>query len=287
MSEEFIGCTIKELPADLLLVGAAAAISIQPANAPAWTHGLDLEPAHLASLTGKYWGAKGIQLGVSFPFDTTPADLQRRIVEHMNAWSKYCNVSFVLTTSVDAQVRITRAGQGYWSYLGTDILSIPRNQPTLCLQGFTMRTPESEFVRVVRHEAGHTLSFPHEHMRGELIQRLDRARTIAYFRETQGWDQRTTIQQVLTPLSESSLMGTPNADQDSILCYQLPGSITIDGQPIRGGTDITATDAAFAAKLYPPIEAPKPPPVVSAGIASLVGLDSEGYEVARYLLKGK
>jgi hypothetical protein len=59
-------------------------------------------------------------------------------------------------------------------------------------------------------------------------------------------------QQVLTPLSEDSIMGTP-PDQDSIMCYQLPGSITRDGQPIRGGSDINATDHAFAGDIYPKV----------------------------------
>ena len=56
--------------------------------------------------------------------------------------------------------------------------------PTMNLEGFTMRTPESEFLRVVRHEAGHTLGFEHEHMRTQLVQRIDRKKAIAYFRRT-------------------------------------------------------------------------------------------------------
>jgi hypothetical protein len=35
------------------------------------------------------------------------------------------------------------------------------------------------------------------------------------------------------------------------MCYQIPGSITKNGQPILGGLDIDPTDYAFAAKLYP------------------------------------
>ena len=46
---------------------------------------------------------------------------------------------------------------GYWSYLGTDILSIAAGEPTMNLQEFSMDTPESEFHRVVRHETGHAL----------------------------------------------------------------------------------------------------------------------------------
>jgi len=63
-------------------------------------------------------------------------------------------------------------------------------------------------------------------------------------------ERRNPIGQVLTPLSETSIMGT-SEDQDSIMCYQLPGDITRDGKPIRGGLDINPTDASYAAKIYP------------------------------------
>ncbi len=126
------------------------------------------------------------------------------------------------------------------------------------LDSFTMQTSDSEFFRVVRHETGHALGMPHEHMRAELVARLDRAKTIKYFAQTQGWSEQEVMQQVLTPLSEASLLSTP-ADQTSIMCYQLPGSITKDGKPIPGGNDINATDLAFAAKIYPLAGQPEPP----------------------------
>ena len=37
------------------------------------------------------------------------------------------------------------------------------------------------------------------------------------------------------------------------MCYQLPGAITRDGRPIRGGLDINPPDSAFAATVYPQI----------------------------------
>jgi hypothetical protein len=48
------------------------------------------------------------------------------------------------------------------------------------LEGFTMKTPDSEFHRVVRHETGHTLGFPHEHMRAELVKRIDSCRAAVF-----------------------------------------------------------------------------------------------------------
>jgi hypothetical protein len=216
-------------------------------------------PEHLAALTTKYWRAGGVHLTVGF-VDSPAQDLKERILSKFNAWGQFCNAKFVLTNT-DPQIRVDRGPSGYWSYLGTDILMIPRSQPTMNLQGFTMQTSEAEFNRVVKHEIGHSMGFPHEHARPQLVARLDRNKTINYFRQQYGWSEQQTIQQVLTPISESSIRGTANADADSIMCYQLPGSITIDGQPIRGGVDIDPLDAQFAGELYPlPVPPPPPPP---------------------------
>jgi len=189
--------------------------------------------------------------------ESTPADLRARIISHMNAWTATGCISFVETGGI-GNVRISRGGGGYWSYLGTDILQVPSDRQTMNLQGFTMDTPESEYQRVVRHETGHTLGFPHEHMRQDLVARIDPEKAYDYFWQTYGWDRATVDQQVLTPLDEQSLMGTP-VDQTSIMCYQLPGSITRDGQPIIGGLDINQWDYWFAGQIYPvPGQAAKP-----------------------------
>jgi hypothetical protein len=65
-------------------------------------------------------------------------------------------------------------------------------------------------------------------------------------------------------LDARTIIGT-EPDQDSIMCYQLPGEITRDGQPIRGGTDIIQTDSAFAGLIYPKVlRAPEAAPAVTA-----------------------
>jgi hypothetical protein len=253
-AEQVITCTPPLLPERLLQDAAALARSVNPANAPlvGATAGAfadtPLDPMRIAVLTAKYWGPAPRRLTVSF-MESTEAALRSRILSHMNAWAARCGISFVYTQGA-GNVRISRGGGGYWSYLGTDILLIPKSRQTMNLQGFTMSTPESEYRRVVRHETGHTLGAPHEHMRKALVARIDREKAYAYFWATQRWDRATVDAQVLTPLDEASIMATP-ADQTSIMCYQLPGSITKDGKPIMGGLDINATDFAFMAKLYP------------------------------------
>jgi hypothetical protein len=249
------GCVLKSLPKRLLLKAAKTATMMFPANAPVFgpmamiTDGFAVDnPLQIALVTSKYWGPTPRRLTVSF-LETTSSDLQTRIVDHMNAWTKAGCISFVMTNGT-GDVRVSRGPGGYWSYLGTDILHIPRNRQTMNLEGFTINTPESEYKRVVRHETGHTLGFPHEHMRKALVARIDPQKAYPWFLQTYGWDKATVDAQVLTPLDEASLMSTP-VDQDSIMCYQLPGLITKDGQPIPGGTDIDPTDYAFCGKVYP------------------------------------
>lgn len=253
-TEELITCTPKSLPKRLLIAAAKTATEINPMNAPAFgpfaEAAMDMvsDPLRIAVLTSKYWGPQPRRLSVSF-MEPTPADLRRRILSHMNAWTRTEGIEFAETGGV-GNVRISRGSGGYYSYLGTDVNLIPQNRQTMNLQGFTMNTPESEYKRVIRHETGHTLGFPHEHMRRSLVARIDPEKAYEYFRRTQGWDRATVDQQVLTPLDERSIMATP-ADQTSIMCYQLPGSITRDGRPITGGIDINATDYAFAGRIYP------------------------------------
>lgn len=252
-----ICCTPKSLPDAERVRAAENAIIANPANRPAAERLLRLAPGapvlsplHLAVMTTKYWGARGVKLTVAFPFDSPAPALRKKILQHMNAWGKFANVTFAETRG-RAQVRIARTeGDGYWSYVGTDILSIPQNQPTMNLDSFTLKTPESEYKRVVRHETGHTLGFPHEHMRRAIVSLLDPDKTIAYFQRTQGWSAEMVRAQVLTPIDESSLLATP-ADVQSIMCYQIPGDCTISGEPIPGGLDIDATDKVLSARIYP------------------------------------
>jgi hypothetical protein len=256
-----ISCSPRYLPRSEWPRAATNAIKQNPDNRPPGLEDDEELPQgnegeRLALDVTRYWGRGGVHLTVGF-IETSDRALRDRILSHLNAWSEKANVRFV-PSDVDPQVRIARrtaqeapGNDGYWSNLGTDVLLIDAHQPTMNLEAFTMSTPESEFHRVVRHEAGHTIGFPHEHLRQEIIQRLDREKVISAFMASQGWTRQEVIDQVLTPLEEASLLGTPTADEDSIMCYEIPGSLTLDGREIVGGTDITANDYAFAAQVYP------------------------------------
>ncbi|MGH9947941.1 MAG: M12 family metallopeptidase [Pyrinomonadaceae bacterium] len=253
---EPIVCTPKRLPQSKWISAAKTASEINPLNHPPIERLTRIMPSFapdklkISVLTTKYWKTGGVNLTVGF-MDNPPKNLQKRILSHLNAWNTSAKIKFV-ASNTDPQVRIARTpDDGHWSYLGTDVLLIPKNEPTMNLDSFTMQTPDSEFFRVVRHEAGHTIGCPHEHMRRQLVKKIDEQKAIAFYGATQGWSEQEVKQQVLTPIEESSLWGTLHTDPNSIMCYQIPGSITKDGQPILGGLDINQQDHDFLALVYP------------------------------------
>ena len=257
-----IVCRSRLLARDRQVEAATKAIEVYSGNLPEGVDPSALdgdEKDKLAVEVGKWWGQE-VDLTVGF-LDSPSISLPNRIVEHMNAWSINANVRF-RQTQQDPVVRIARfndvdsAGSGgYWSYIGTDVYFEENDKPTLNLEGFTMKTSESEFRRVVRHEAGHTLGFPHEHQREAIVAKLDRESVIAEYMKHEGWSQEEVIEQVLTPIEVSSVWGTGVTEETSIMCYEFPGSLTIDGKPILGGADITRLDYEFAGKVYPKVGA--------------------------------
>ena len=145
-TSEPIVCLPKRLPRSQWVSAAKIATEINPLNHPPINRlmlvnkGFAPTKMSLSVLTTKYWGNKGVKLTVGF-MDNPSAALRSRILQHMNAWNKTANITFV-QSNTDPDVRIARVpDDGYWSYLGTDIRSIPKNEPTMNLDSFTMSTP--------------------------------------------------------------------------------------------------------------------------------------------------
>jgi hypothetical protein len=260
-ADAFIACTPKRLPLADQHAAAVSAIRENPQNGANVSRlselGIAPSPAHIAVLTTKWWGSGGVHLSVGV-FQKISQAMMDRLLLYANKWGQWANVQFTAAPVASADVRIDLSGDGYWSYLGTDVRQIARGEPTMTLQGFSLSTPAAEWDRVVPHEFGHTLGCPHEHQRREIIQLLDEAKVIASFKASQGWSEQEIRQQILTPLEESSLMGTPHAEADSCMAYQFPGSVTKNGQPIPGGTHITESDGKFLNSVYPKSGGPPP-----------------------------
>lgn len=249
-------CKPMLLPDDLQYDAAVAAARSYPPNAPLWEY----DPRRIAVLTSKWWGPGPHRFTVSFVEQQSQAFINK-VIASFNTWRTRarCAVEFVWTQR-DGQLRVaTGLRDGYYSYLGRDNEHIPLNQHTMSLSDFTVRTPDSEWLRVPPHECGHFLGCPHEQQRHGVLDDLDPEKTIALFMRTQGWTRQMVINQVLVPIEERSLTGASPVDPTSIMCYSFPASITKSGRPIPGGSDLTALDIQFMSRIYPLTEEPPPP----------------------------
>jgi hypothetical protein len=111
------------------------------------------------------------------------------------------------------------------------------------LEGFVASTPLREYKRVVRHETGHTLGCEHEHMRREIVERIDHEKAYAYFKKYDNWSRKDVDLQVLTPIEEVSLIGTmANAPCHPAQCVRTTLRIVADA----GSTDSSCRASAVA-----------------------------------------
>ncbi|KAJ8094641.1 hypothetical protein PM082_010647 [Marasmius tenuissimus] len=237
----------------------------------------DGQPIHksLALWEPTKWPGNGVRLRVAFiDQPTPPVELQNEVLTYMNTWGEFSNVRFTLIDDYyAAEVRVSFSGmvlgkkdKGNWSYVGTQVRTdiTDRRRPTMMLTDWDKDTfkdkdtPEKKHsAHAVRHETGHTLGFVHEHLRPQLVERIDAEKTIKEY--SNQWDRATTIANILTPLwnnkeAQSKFSLTEVADVHSIMCYPLHDDLLKEDMkepPITGGRDFSGYDRKHAAAVYP------------------------------------
>ena len=252
-------CLDLSLPSDRLLQASRTAVDENVDNAPALPRGTRLpgplfdSPVALAALTGKLW-KPGRTLRVRF-LDGDPA-IHKRVEPLAHEWSKYANLKFAFGTDPNAEIRISFQQPGSWSYIGTDALTIPKNQPTMNFGWLKANTPSDEYARVVIHEFGHAIGCIHEHQNPSTDIPWNKAAVYDYYSgPPNNWSKEQVDINLFTRYG-AEITQFSTFDRDSIMLYPIPNEFTEGDFEVGWNRLLSKTDKAYIATLYPGVARP-------------------------------
>lgn len=179
------------------------------------------------------------------------SSIQARVREMAVDWMNYANIEFAFGNDPDAEIRISfTADTGSWSFMGTDNLSIPKNRPTMNFGWLRAGTTADEYSRVVKHEFGHMLGLIHEHQHPKVEIPWDKPAVYEQYMRTQGWTKEEVDFNLFQKYSVGSTQFSAY-DKDSIMHYPVDENLTVGNFSIGWNRDLSPTDKAFIATVYP------------------------------------
>lgn len=173
-------------------------------------------------------------------------------VHYIKTVDDMCGLSFKIVKSGPAEVRIGFIQEsGHWSYVGKDNLYIPNNQQTMNL-GLTGNEGDKETRRVCIHETFHAIGLGHEHQHPRTIVDWNYRNVYAIYARTQGWSKAEIDYQVLRRPTAFGMVGTPTADNNSIMMYPRDRAMVNDPKFVVGwNSKESELDITTVASLYP------------------------------------
>jgi hypothetical protein len=222
-------CFDRVLPSELSrpLVGRVMTMSIGPTRAAfqiakLWPNGTTI---HI-----RFLGGSGQQQAV--------------VKQFAPEWAQHANLRLEFSNSPIAQVRIAFNDDGAWSYIGTDALGIPSNQPTMNFGWLDQG--------VVQHEFGHMIGMIHEHQNpiSNQIQWNKPVVNAALSGPPNNWDQATIDHNMYAKYDLNQINGS-QFDSDSVMLYSFPASWTLNGFHTDPNEELSSVDKDFARRVYP------------------------------------
>jgi hypothetical protein len=189
----------------------------------------------------------------------TTSDAEKDVVrEAFDVWKSVgIGVEFKDVASRDeAEIRIGfMRGDGAWSYVGRDILTMGMDQRTMNF-GWDLTRRSSEIDTAV-HEIGHTLGFPHEHQNPKAGILWDEEAVYAALAEPPNeWPREKTWYNIIRKINPDTVQGT-NWDPNSIMHYPFGAGLIKEPKKYQNGLipegGLSERDKTWVKTLYPPL----------------------------------
>lgn len=208
---------------------------------PARMVALEIGAARAAFEIAKLW-PNGTALRIRFLGGT--AAQQATVKQFAPQWAQQANLRLEFGSASDAQIRIAFADDGAWSYVGTDALDIPANQPTMNFGWLD--------EGVVLHEFGHSIGMVHEHQNPNSNPIVWNKPVVnqALSGPPNFWDQATIDHNMYATYGVSQINGS-SFDSQSVMLYSFPASWTLNGFHSDPNDALSALDREFARRVYP------------------------------------
>ena len=154
----------------------------------------------------------------------------------------------------EAEIRIGFVrGDGAWSYVGTGILTVGRDDRTMNFGWDLTQSPNG--IDTAVHEIGHTLGFPHEHQNPNAgIVWDDEAVYAELAGPPNNWDRQRTYNNIIRKINPDTVQGS-NWDPDSVMHYPFPAGLIVEPSQYRNGLNpapgLSERDKTWVKTFYP------------------------------------
>jgi len=173
---------------------------------------------------------------------------REKVVNIALEWTKYANLKFkFIGDAGSADVRITFEKGGTWSYVGTNCLAIPHDQPTMGLSISVAKAVLPFDRTAILREFGHTLGLLNEEQNPNGNIKWNREKVMQFYGGTYAWDRQTIENNLFTKWKSKS----KPFDPQSIMMTAISKDLTTDGFHTELQDHLSSIDREFIGRLYP------------------------------------